>query len=844
MGQSIADPTVVLSMLLNQGSVKQAQDQLVSGIRQGIGRTQVEFERLESFLTAAIAKAPIEQQLKRSLDAVSRSMGQSGNFSSAIINEYARIEAAARQAGSAFVEEMAKQGGAVARFGHLQSTGSVDVHPSWAAAKAADWVRRVHVAEHNENMSIEKVDRLNSGQWGQKPPSDMMQRLSSWQQKTEADETKRLDKVYDKHLADTAASQRVQRMIERAGADPQAAFSAMSLGDRDSQGMPIYRRHRDPQDHFASMNLGDRDSQVQRRRNGSPLEQRDVIIKELQETMASSPGGSKGRWANKDNIHRFRFAAQNVGFGIDDAIQSYHYGGIGASIRAASNNVTAIAGMSIPNPAMAAATVVALSVATAALPTILKRYGLDDSKTAAIASLRYQRDPSIRGAMSRGEDTVSKASSAAESYFKLDDESRENHERRLSAHASLAKLKQTYNKDANPLDVQRTIGTFVGGKLGTEYNAALKFLDEDDDTVAGAKMSERVLDLKKLAGNTKSLKAIERASVRSRVIEGRFNQASTIQEYESAIHAQHASDLRLVKESGASPGVIEVKSLQLDVQRNQRLSQKEANQLAVNANVRDRASFMRNELGSYASDPISSAKSSFMSKFDSYHKSLTDKTMSNKDFDTLMGAAGKGYYRDRDRGMRDAMGAAWGGVDVFNDLKNKRDDAMSSYKIGAELNPEEAGNFSKLSKNAQAGFEFQSKRAMEDLQSNFKITSPLGQLADAQKRKAEDLEKLFQDNPDMAPADKKKLDDDFRRSTTLAFREANRPSGTEHFTADSQTVGSRQDRELEARMLGTFVKPDDKNEEAMKKADLAGLKQMLQDIGVNEENLAGTRLNI
>lgn len=79
----------------------------------------------------------------------------------------------------------------------------------------------------------------------------------------------------------------------------------------------------------------------------------------------------------KGGSHSIRFAAQNVGFGVDDAIQSYQYGGAGASIRAASNNATAIAGMLITNPVIAAGAVIAISIASAALPIILRRFGLD-----------------------------------------------------------------------------------------------------------------------------------------------------------------------------------------------------------------------------------------------------------------------------------------------------------------------------------------------------------------------------------------------------------------------------------------------------------------------------------
>lgn len=82
---------------------------------------------------------------------------------------------------------------------------------------------------------------------------------------------------------------------------------------------------------------------------------------------------------NRGDQHRLRFATQNFAFGIDDAIQSYHYGGIGASIRAASNNATAIAGLGISNPMAAAGAVVAISALSAVVARLAPL--LDNSRT-------------------------------------------------------------------------------------------------------------------------------------------------------------------------------------------------------------------------------------------------------------------------------------------------------------------------------------------------------------------------------------------------------------------------------------------------------------------------------
>lgn len=94
---------------------------------------------------------------------------------------------------------------------------------------------------------------------------------------------------------------------------------------------------------------------------------------------------------SREDSHAARFAAQNIGFGVDDAIQSYHYGGIGGSIRAASNNATAIAGMLISNPVTAAASVIGISIASAAVPVIMSRFGADQAFGDRTATDRFNR---------------------------------------------------------------------------------------------------------------------------------------------------------------------------------------------------------------------------------------------------------------------------------------------------------------------------------------------------------------------------------------------------------------------------------------------------------------------
>jgi hypothetical protein len=67
----------------------------------------------------------------------------------------------------------------------------------------------------------------------------------------------------------------------------------------------------------------------------------------------------------------FRFVSQQLAFGADDFMQTYQLGGLKSGMRAMSNNLTAIAGLAIPNPAVAAGAVVGISAMSATLPPLV-----------------------------------------------------------------------------------------------------------------------------------------------------------------------------------------------------------------------------------------------------------------------------------------------------------------------------------------------------------------------------------------------------------------------------------------------------------------------------------------
>lgn len=116
--------------------------------------------------------------------------------------------------------------------------------------------------------------------------------------------------------------------------------------------------------------------------------------------MDSSPADeapTRGRRRRTERIdrqgsHQIRFATQQVGFGIDDAIQSYHYGGFGASVRAASNNATALASTLISDPVKAATAVIAVSAISAVLPIIARGLNAEAYQNKDVVTRRFDYD--------------------------------------------------------------------------------------------------------------------------------------------------------------------------------------------------------------------------------------------------------------------------------------------------------------------------------------------------------------------------------------------------------------------------------------------------------------------
>lgn len=931
-------------MMLNQASVKQAQEQLVSGLRGAVDKLPMEFERIEQFLVAAIKKAPIEQQLKAQFDAALRPMSR-GNFGQPILEELRRIELAWKELGNTAMQQIAGQAAAIAKVGNL--AGRVDVHPSWEQSRVASvqqmgynaWRHSILDRHAMETGSIDSLGRpvamnmtalgastvptsamdmralsalsyrapgslslFNAGISATPKSSMDMAKLSSHHAVEDALLTQQASDSADAYRASVAAKynalhgttdnatadsrrrraneQDVQRQIDlqqqsplgkftsgnwahSVGTNPMDMAALAALSHKDPTSLDLFRKGISASPKSA-MDMALLATASARNANGAFLgsrddliAQRDSMISEYHESARLDP---KGKWLNKDNIHRYRFAAQNIGFGIDDAIQSYHYGGIGASIRAASNNVTAIAGMTISNPAIAAATVVGLSVATAALPSVIKSLKLDNNALEAQSFRRYQRDASILGTAERGGDLLAKFQEKADAYYSLSDEVTADHGRRAEALSTLKSLGvgrtrgakdegsifgrmsiSGYNSEAGALSYQNIIGTIVGGAAGAKYNAALKYLNDDHtgESDRAAKLKEGLEDIEKIRKNT-NFRQIEASAERSRSLNAGLYHASTLGEYEASLRGHTASEI------GALPNTpdIRIRRAGLELQLEQRLGQRGANALDVAANNRERSGYMRDSLYSLSgtTDPISSGMQARAGQADQIADRLARRLLTPEAARQLSVANEMNYQRNLSTGLRDFIQTSFGGPDAFQQLTNQHRDRQTSLIQGMLLNPGQAPLLNGLMGQNDAGFKRQRGDLMTAMQNQFKITTPIGQIADTFAAQAKKYEEMFAANPNITAEERDRLTTNLEKSYAVAMKDANKPSGSERFTSDAMEVGSHADRELQSRMLSNFViSPDDAD---YKKQSLKDFEEMVKSLSAIQEKLETARLKL
>lgn len=1053
MATSIADPAIVLSLLLNKGSVKQVEDQLVTGLRSAIDKMPLEFERIEKFLSNAIRKADIGSQLKLDLDRAARAMSQ-GNFSQPILDGLGRIEQRWRDIGNTAMASVTQQAQAIAKFGNL--AGGVDVHPSWEESRVNSikqkgynaW-RIAHIEEDftarqnaltftphaaSAGMRTIMVDPAKLDEAWKKQDTyipaggggaEMAGKRNSFQEflatrkaiessKSFINKDGSVDFEDGRHrfsvLRDRGVSRvgmtvpedqaeefqrrfgttnsiKNQRLVERIG-DPESHFAGLNLGGRQQQIHPdqakseadaqtgvmsAYQRLQrsverstaqwddevrqrrqitgsindrlfqgprilSDEQKFARLSLGDRSQQsipfdpIERARrdniafgqmlNDDRYGAGDAYSHRQEKTR------NKKRQLSLENSHRFRFASQNIGFGIDDAIQSYHYGGIGASFRAASNNATAIAGMTISNPMTAAMTVVGLSVATAIAPVLLKRMGVDEESVAAKAyakgsasgaETRYSAKGDISGSSKRGTFSGAQYKSIAEDALEATDQLRALSGMKQHAESILAK---SFGPNLDTTDMWGTVhsrslsemtDTELTKKLPNahsperkEAEAALKMLREhggrQSETQGRLDFAMEKIDwVKERSGFTQA----ESRRVSEFMADKKLSSATSVEDYESILKNRHSEEQKRIQAQTESTA--EQKNIQLranDFRLEEELSHKEEISRSTRINAANKENYFSNTMSGDV-DAVSRIKleskntlleytrrreneeltrpeftmltkrldettnlrlnsaqrdfslSSFgeVNPLTSLRNSHTDrdlaisqglKTFSDPDsisrLTQMRKANDEGLVSQMSRVTRDMKSEfLYGTTDPLRALTNRRDDRRESLNRAFEANPQDVKTFSVLEKANEAGFVKQRENLMDVLDNEFKVTSPLGKVADAFTSQAKRLEDMFEQNPDMTDDEKKRLTTNLEKSYNISMREANRPSGHERFTSDAMVVGGQHDQELQSRMLNNFVKsPDD----SYKEQSLSEFKEQTKLLSKVEEKLEAARLGL
>lgn len=846
---SIADPAVTLKLLLDAGSVKQAQDQLAAGIKAGVDRAGVDFERIEHFLTKAISKAPIEAQLRKQFDGALRGISQ-GNFAAPVVDNLQRIGAAFATLGEQAMASYAKQAEVIAKFGQLG--GRIDVHPSWQNAKTGQLWRRVHEEEHFLNSTATAHARQMGGSGD--PEANRLRRTAN-----EQDVDRRVSAVAEERRLDAVYAADAQ---SRVGRDPATAFAMMDLGDREEQGRAIHQEMRQHRERLAS-GEGTFGHSSQDRLEARLLraQLRDQGLYDLAAGVPLPGRGGGSRMSNEFS-HRFRFGSQNLAFGIDDAIQSYHYGGVGASIRAASNNATAIAGMTISNPMIAAGSVVALSIASAVAPMLLKKMGFDEDlekMRGKVSDTPYSRDGSSSGLLRRGGMTADRVKGALDKFFSLSDQENANNALRTNSQSVI----DSYSLDSDnvpTLEGEQPLWRSKEEKMGTlrgraavagdqqlaNFDKAVKWLEEDQKNVPlrQAQLDETAKHFDFLVQEAPSaFKRQELQRVVDRKAESSLYHAETTKEYNDALKASRDEDMLLIGNSPmAEHEKIRSKALR-DIQYKEALHNQSGNLLTVRANVRERDASLRNDLHTYSglSNPFSDQILRYKANSDSIEERRDKGILTPEEATDRLIAVSKGFMAEKARNVRNYTADSFGGMDSLQRLTSTRDDRREALESGMAQSPIDAPHFRQMMEVNEKGFQRQRADLMTSMKNDFKVTTPIGKIADEYASRAKKYQEMFEANPDMSAEERATLSSNLQKSFNLSMREANKPGGTERFTADAMVVGGQADRELQARMLGTFVKsPDD----SYKEKSLAEFQAMAKSLGVIEEKLETQRLGL
>ena len=589
----------------------------------------------------------------------------------------------------------------------------------------------------------------------------------------------------------------------------------------------------------------------------------------------------QGRRGDGGFGHRFRFATQNVAFGIDDAIQSYHYGGVGASIRAASNNLTAVAGMSISNPAIAAATVVGLSIGTAALPMILKRMGFADEKQIAAANYKYESKTNHQSALARGASGLSQFEEEVKGSMSALDEDALATEHYNKAYSHL----KFYVKDPTKIPLGYSLMN-TSGEEQARFDAADKVVQER----AGKRMlTEEKFQLHSTAMDLLEKKTdfdrIERKNSSDVKSERTLSRATTVEAYEEELKRKAAEDI-----SHLTGPTVEEETRLIKFRLKGQLSRKQAIQEEVTRN-KNEAKWELEDLSSPAfgtaignltrarvrqaekwiADPtITGARYKELSDAldttvnDRTSRAYFEETRTNRGNTSAFANATAAFvHRQEDytkdpnlnpqtqRGLLESNRAGYsrlfyeelrtlrGDTDPLSNLHAAHNKRMEDFAEDTNLDPDSR----RMLLNASShGFGRQREHMLTAMLEENKVTNPLGALQDSFAEKAKNLQELIATG-NLSPDEQATLSTNLKNNYIVSAREAGKPRGTEQFSADAMEVGGSADRNLFAALTGTYVKPANNAAEIQGKS-LEQLVLMLKKLSDINEKLELARLGL
>lgn len=500
--------------------------------------------------------------------------------------------------------------------------------------------------------------------------------------------------------------------------------------------------------------------------------------------------------------HQFRFASQNVGFGIDDALQQYQYGGPAAAVRAASNNATAIAGMLISNPVIAAAAVIAISAATAAIPVILNKFGI----TKALQNMSAMEKDQLRY--------------AGTTFYEEQEAKAEASGRMTRGYQASLSTEQVWS------NLSRSAGT---GDLRSGLSSAMFSISSD--MVKGKNLArehaERMkkdmeLQINANLGNETDKQAYEEHRKRVREIEYELEvlRASTVQS-RGAVGAKE----KLLKKSDEfqqannmyghmTQDLLAQGDLSIDEYKNRIQTRADRRKEFARKNILDpdqlRGVFFQidQETANILNDPIQMQRDVLRSQYNAetrqagYRRSYSGDT-------SLVGGLTFQYLETRRRNQ----------LELDTGLINR--DQFEERHFG------QMGQFNRE----------RSRAIQDEIEMAKPERNPLLRMATRLTRRMED----FALEQGKTPEEQRNLAQAILEGAQRDQQEALRPSGTRRFSVGrGMDVGSDEDIELQARMTGNFQweKKTDNSQKTLEEI-LAEMKTLVEQLKLDGKELEG-----